>query len=177
MHCARAVHVQIFCTCFCFAVPTGEMVSTADAKLACHICMLPQSLWLPFVWGAGCAHQDRKCLFERGPPVLGNFQLSTPNLVHGLSSISVIRWCMSFGDGVHERLYFRQTLTCRRETWHTDTVQRALFDCARLGVLWWNVHVQRTCSLGVLCSRDTLATDVEIGTPIKFQCSNGVIRW
>ena len=55
------------------------------------------------------------------------------------------------------RAFFRETLTCRRETWHTDTVHRALFDGARLGVGWWNVHVQHTCTLGVLCSRDTLS--------------------
>ena len=42
-----------------------------------------------------------KSLFERGPPVLGDFELSTPNLVHWWSSMSVIRWCMPFGDGVH----------------------------------------------------------------------------
>ena len=48
-------------------------------------CLLSQPIclfWVPFVCGAGCARQDRKSLFERGPPVLGNFELSTPNLVH-----------------------------------------------------------------------------------------------
>ena len=83
-HCARAVHVQIFCTCFCFSAPTGQMVNTVDAKLAGHMSAIPAytSLWLPFVRGAVCALQDRICLFERGPPVLGNLKLSTPNLVH-----------------------------------------------------------------------------------------------
>ena len=38
---------------------------------------------------------------RRGPPVLGNFDLLTPNLVHLWNSMSVIRWSMSFCDGVH----------------------------------------------------------------------------
>ena len=59
-------------------------MNTLDAKLAGNMYATPgyMFLWLPFVWGAGCARQDRKSLFERGPPVLGNFELSTPNLVH-----------------------------------------------------------------------------------------------
>ena len=47
------------------------------------------------------ARQDRKSLFGRGPPVLGNFDLLTPNLVHLWNSMSVIRWYMSFCDRVH----------------------------------------------------------------------------
>ena len=83
-HCARAVHVQMFCTCSSFAAPTGQTVRAADAKLAGHMrASLAYILsWLPFLWGAGCARQGRKSLFERGPPALGNFELSTPNLVH-----------------------------------------------------------------------------------------------
>ena len=59
-------------------------VCAADAKLAGYMYAIPayMVLWLPFVWGAGCARQDRKSLFERGPPVLGNFELLTPNFVH-----------------------------------------------------------------------------------------------
>ena len=84
VHCARAVHVQIFYTCWSFAAPTGQTVRAADAKLAGHMYAIPayMFLWLPFLWGAGCARQGRKSLFEKGPPVLGNFELSTPNLVH-----------------------------------------------------------------------------------------------
>ena len=84
MHCARAVHVQMFCICSSFAAPTGQTVSTADAKLAGHMSAIPayMSLWLPFMRGAVCARQDRKSSFERGPPVLGNFKLSKSNLVH-----------------------------------------------------------------------------------------------
>ena len=84
IHSARAVHVQMFCTCSSFAALTGQTVRAADAKLASHMYAIPayMFLWLPFVWGAGCARQDRKRLFERDPPVLGNFELSTPNLVH-----------------------------------------------------------------------------------------------
>ena len=40
-------------------------------------------------------------LFGRGPPVLENFDLLTPNLVHLWNSMSVIRWYMSFRDRVH----------------------------------------------------------------------------
>ena len=84
VHCARAVHVQMFCTCSSFATPTGQMVRAADAKFAGYMYATPayMFLWLPFLWDADCARQDRKSLFERGPPVLGNFDLSTPNLVH-----------------------------------------------------------------------------------------------
>ena len=59
-------------------------MNTVDAKLADHMYATPghMSLWLPFLYDAGCARQDRISLFERGPPVLGNFELSTPNLVH-----------------------------------------------------------------------------------------------
>ena len=83
-HCARAVHVQIFCTCFCFSAPTGQMVNTVDAKLAGNMYATPgyMFLWLPILYDAGCARQDRKSSFERGPLVLGNFELLTPNLVH-----------------------------------------------------------------------------------------------
>ena len=84
VHCARAVHVQIFCTCWSFAAPTGQTVRAADAKLEGHMYAIPAYifLWLLFLWGAGCARQGRKSLFEKGPPVLGNFELSTTNLVH-----------------------------------------------------------------------------------------------
>ena len=77
-HYARAVHVQMFCTCFCFAALTGQTVGTADAKLADHMYAIPALpalplalvLWLPVLYDAGCARQNRKGLFERGPPVL-----------------------------------------------------------------------------------------------------------
>ena len=71
--------------------------------------------------------QDQKSLFGRGPPVLGNFDLLTPNSVHLWNSMSVIRWYMSFRDRVHSaramhvlctctmhmhrHLYFRETLS------------------------------------------------------------------
>ena len=62
-------------------------------------CMLPQPIcfcgyrsWGGGGGGAGCVRQDRKSLFERGPPVLENFDLLTPNLVHLWNSMSVIRW-------------------------------------------------------------------------------------
>ena len=59
-------------------------MGTAGARIAGHVYATPgyMFLWLPFVWGADYARHDRKSLFERGPPVLGNFELSTPNLVH-----------------------------------------------------------------------------------------------
>ena len=55
---------------------------------------------LPFLWGTGGARQDQKTFFERGPPVLGNFGLATPNLVHRWSSMCVIRWHIAFYDEV-----------------------------------------------------------------------------
>ena len=60
------------------------MVGTADTKLADNMYATPgyMFLWLPIQYDAGCACQDRKSLFERGPPGLGNFELPTPNLVH-----------------------------------------------------------------------------------------------
>ena len=84
VHCARALHVQVFCTCSSFAAPTGQTVRAADAKLAVrtYASLAYMLLWLPFVYNADCARQDRKSLFERGPPVLGNVHLLTPNLVH-----------------------------------------------------------------------------------------------
>ena len=82
IHCARAV--QMFFTCSAFAATTGQKVGTADARRAGHMYATTTYLflWLPFLYDAGCARQDRTSLFERGPPVLGNFELSTPNLVH-----------------------------------------------------------------------------------------------
>ena len=103
VHCAHAVHVQMFYTCSSFAAPTGHTVPAADAKLAGHMYASPayMYLWLPILSDAGCARQDRKSLFESGPPVLGNFELLTPNLVNLWNSMSLIRWYMSFRDRVH----------------------------------------------------------------------------
>ena len=79
------------------------MVNTVDAKLAGNMYATPgyMFLWLPILYDAGCARQDRKSLFERGPLVLGNFELLAPNLVHMWNSMSVIRWYMPFRDRVH----------------------------------------------------------------------------
>ena len=41
VHCARAVHVQMFCTCSSFAAPTGQMVRAADDKLAGYMYATP----------------------------------------------------------------------------------------------------------------------------------------
>ena len=63
-------------------------MGTADPKLAGHMYANPvhvcvtMFLWLPFLWGADCTRLGRKGLFEWGPPVQGNFKLSSPNLVH-----------------------------------------------------------------------------------------------
>ena len=77
VHCVRAVHVQLFCTCSSFAAPTGQTVRAADAKLAGHMHASPayMFLWLPFLYDAGCACQGRQSSFARDPPVLGNFDL------------------------------------------------------------------------------------------------------
>ena len=37
VHCARAVHVQMFCTCSSFVAPTGQTVRAADVKPAGHM--------------------------------------------------------------------------------------------------------------------------------------------
>ena len=75
-------------------------MNTVDAKLAGNMYATPgyMFLWLPLLYDAGCARQDRKSLFERGPLVLGNFELLTQNLVHMWNSMSVIRWSMPFRD-------------------------------------------------------------------------------
>ena len=52
VHCARAVHVQIFCTYSYFAAPTGQTVRAADAKLAggyMYASPAYRLLWLPFL--------------------------------------------------------------------------------------------------------------------------------
>ena len=65
--------------------PTGQTGGTADPKLAGHTYTTPPCvlLWLPVVWGAGCTRQSRKTFLTWGLPFLGNFELGTPNSVHG----------------------------------------------------------------------------------------------
>ena len=84
VHSARAVHVQMFCTCSSFAALTGQTVGTADASRAGNMYASPANmlLWLPFLYDAGCACQARQSSFARDPPGLGNFDLLPPNLVH-----------------------------------------------------------------------------------------------
>ena len=41
VHCARAVHVQVVCTCSSFAAPIGQTVHAANAKLAGHMYVTP----------------------------------------------------------------------------------------------------------------------------------------
>ena len=48
MHCARAVHVQMFCTCSSLAAPTGQTVRAADAKLAGYMYASPAYMLLCF---------------------------------------------------------------------------------------------------------------------------------
>ena len=59
VHCARAVHVQMFCTCTTFTAPTGQTVGATDAKLAGHMYATPayMYLWFPILSDAGCARQ------------------------------------------------------------------------------------------------------------------------
>ena len=42
LHCARAVHVQMFCTCSSFAAHTGQTVRAADDKLAGYMYGFPK---------------------------------------------------------------------------------------------------------------------------------------
>ena len=51
MHCARAVHVQVFCTCSYFAAPKVQTVRAADAKLAVrtYASLAYMLLWIQFL--------------------------------------------------------------------------------------------------------------------------------
>ena len=75
VQCARAVHVQMFCTCSSFAAPTGQTVRAADDKLAGYMYASPgyMLLWLLFLYDAGCARQDRKSFFREGSSGLRKF--------------------------------------------------------------------------------------------------------
>ena len=70
--CACSARANI-CHLLFFPVPTDKTAGTADAKLTGHMYVTPtyMLLWLPFLWGVDCARQDRKSLFEKGPPGLG----------------------------------------------------------------------------------------------------------
>ena len=76
----RLVFVSVsVCVCVCVFKHFKQTAKLVGYMYATPVYMY---LWLPFLWGAGCMRQGRKSLFERGPPVLGNFELSTPNLLH-----------------------------------------------------------------------------------------------
>ena len=85
VHCARAVHVQIFCTCWSFAAPTGQAVRAADAKLAGHMYAIPAMLMLNDTgwWGAWCTCARARAQIQRrlphgtNPPLILNITLST----------------------------------------------------------------------------------------------------
>ena len=63
----------------CNLHPT-EVAPPMDFKLAQYACDL--RVWYQWCHDAGCACQGRQSSFARDPPVLGNFDLLTPNLVH-----------------------------------------------------------------------------------------------
>ena len=73
----------VFCTVCSFTAPTGHTKGIAGPKLAGYTCTtaICELFWLAYLWGAGCTRQDQTIVFERGPPVLGNIELATPNLV------------------------------------------------------------------------------------------------
>ena len=48
VHCARAVHVQMVCTCSPFAAPTSHTVRAADAKLAGYMYASPAYMLLGY---------------------------------------------------------------------------------------------------------------------------------
>ena len=54
VHCARAVHVQMFCTCSSFAAPTGQTECAADAKLAGHMYATPSLYVIVVTVRVGC---------------------------------------------------------------------------------------------------------------------------
>ena len=76
--------LQVIYTYYSFGAPTGQSVGTIDAKFAGHMyaAQAYRLSLLLFLYDSGCARQDRKNLFEKGPPVQEDFELSTPNLVH-----------------------------------------------------------------------------------------------
>ena len=85
VRCARAVHVQKYFTPVVLLSPLQAKRWPPLIPNLQVTCMLPQpniGFLVTVPGGAGCARQDRKSLFARGPTVLGNFDPSTPNLVH-----------------------------------------------------------------------------------------------
>ena len=97
------MHVQ--CTCKCF-VPFVLLPLLQAKRKAPPVPNLQVTRILPHsVCFSGCrscrvqaARARTEKLFKRGPPVLGKFELATPNLVHCWSSMYVIRWYIAFGD-------------------------------------------------------------------------------
>ena len=59
-------------------------MATADSKFGGQMYAIPAYMvfWLPFLGVQAARARTGKSLFARGPTVLGNFDLSTPNLVH-----------------------------------------------------------------------------------------------
>ena len=69
----------------CMRAPGGQTEGANVFKHTGHTyttltCVL---LWLPFLCGTGCTRQGRKTFLTWGPPVKENFELGTPNSVHG----------------------------------------------------------------------------------------------
>ena len=54
-----------------------------------------------FLWGAGCTRQRRKTFLTWGPPVKVNFELATPNSVHGCTLARPTWRRMKKGAGMH----------------------------------------------------------------------------
>ena len=54
VHCARAVHVQVFCTCCSFVAPTGQTVRAADAEFAGHMYATPSLYVFVVTVPVGC---------------------------------------------------------------------------------------------------------------------------
>ena len=67
VHCARAVHVQIFYACCSFVAPTGIAVATADSKFAGHMyaTLAYMVFWLPFL-GVQAARARTGKVYLRG---------------------------------------------------------------------------------------------------------------
>ena len=67
MQCARAAHVQVFCTYCCFGAPTGQTVGTGDAKLVGHMHTAPTCVHLKslMLWVQTARARTAK-LYSRG---------------------------------------------------------------------------------------------------------------
>ena len=105
--------------------PTGQTEGTANPKLAGRTCTSPTwvLLGLPLQRGAGCTRQGRKTFLTWDPPVQGNFELWTPNSVHGCTLARPTWRRMKKGTGVHCARAVHVQVVCTLKNSHALTGQ------------------------------------------------------